>query len=524
MNFVLGGSNDPTIETHFLARKPAGIAFMFDPDRPGNLHRRVFPNLDLPGFLMSILNILILALLAALTGFLRKGRGLALLFISALAVYWLGTRFDNDNFTFWIPTGTIVIAVVSWALTAKPERRVSRSNLPGFAILAGASLLVALNRYFQFEQFFSTLTPRLSYVMIFWLVFLAGLIGIGFLWRGERGQRWLIILAAIGVISVLVLLKSPMLAGMLYGFLKSLRSGAEEVIPFSIQWLGFSYVAFRLLHTFFDRLSGRLPDVSLDEYVVYIIFFPSFSAGPIDRIEHFLKDLRNPHIVDRQEWLEAGQRFFVGLFKKFVLADALALISINAFAPSIHTTGWAWLVLYAYAFRLLFDFSGYTDIAVGMGLMAGIRLPENFNSPYLKPNLTQFWNSWHMSLTHWFRVYFFNPLVRALRSAQKPLPVWVIIAAAQFGTMIFIGLWHGISINFVLWALWHAVGLFIHNRWSEAIRTRVDAWANNPGWKAFLRVTGILVTFHYVALGWVFFALVTPAQSWQFFMKLFAIS
>jgi alginate O-acetyltransferase complex protein AlgI len=473
---------------------------------------------------MSILNIIILAALAALAGLLRKGRGLALLFISALAVYWLGTRFDNNSYTFWIPTGTLVLAAVSWVLTAPPEARTFRRNLPGFAILAGASLLATLNRYFQIEQFFATMTPRIPYVAAFWLALLAGLAVLAFLLRRGKGQRALVILFALGVIALLVLVKSPALTGRLYGLLQSLRGGGVAAVPFSFQWLGFSYVAFRLLHTFFDRLSGRLPAVSLDEYVTYVIFFPALTAGPIDRIERFLKDLRDPRPVRAADWLEAGRRFFTGLFKKFVLADALALVSISAFAPFVHTPGWAWLVLYAYAFRLLFDFSGYTDIAIGMGLLAGIRLPENFASPYLKPNLTQFWNSWHMSLTQWFRAYFFNPLVRGFRSARKPPPAWIIIAIAQFGTMTLIGLWHGISWNFVLWGLWHAAGLFIHNRWSEATRTRAAAWAVTPARKALLNVTGVLVTFHYVALGWVFFALTTPAQSWAFFLKLFGLA
>jgi D-alanyl-lipoteichoic acid acyltransferase DltB (MBOAT superfamily) len=357
-----------------------------------------------------------------------------------------------------------------------------------------------------------------------WLVLLTGLVVLVFLLRRGRGQTALLVLAVIGVIALLVLVKSPPLTGTLYNLVKSLRGEGADAVPFSIQWLGFSYVAFRLLHTFFDRLSGRLPAVSLDEYVTYIIFFPAFTAGPIDRIERFLRDLRDPQPVQAEDWLAAGQRFFTGLFKKFVLADALALVSIGAFAPFIRTAGWAWLVLYAYTFRLLFDFSGYTDIAIGMGRLAGIRLPENFASPYLKTNLTQFWNSWHMSLTQWFRAYFFNPLVRTFRSARKPIPPFAIIAIAQFGTMILIGLWHGISWNYVLWGVWHAAGLFLHNRWSEWTRARATSWAAIPARKVFLNVAGILVTFHYVALGWVFFALTTPAQSWAFFLKLFGLS
>ncbi len=124
-------------------------------------------------------------------------------------------------------------------------------------------------------------------------------------------------------------------------------------------------------------------------------------------------------------------------------------------------------MLYAYAFQLFFDFSGYTDIAIGTARLMGIKLPENFNHPYLKPNLTQFWSNWHMTLTQWFRAYFFNPVTRALRSASKPVSIPVIIFITQLGTMLLIGLWHGVSFNFILFGLWHGIGLFIHNRWSD---------------------------------------------------------
>jgi D-alanyl-lipoteichoic acid acyltransferase DltB (MBOAT superfamily) len=497
---------------------------MSHPDCIGDLYCRDFTNLDLPGLLMSIFRILILTLLASLIGLLRKGRSLALLGVSAVVVHWLTPPYDNLIVMYWLPTLTLVLAVLAWGLTAPPEVRSFRRNLPALAILAGASLLVSLNRYFKIETFFSTMTPPPQFVVVAWLLVLVSLVVQALILRRGRAQRVFLILAVLEIIILLVLVKSSSLTGLLYGLVISLRGVYPGVVPFSIQWLGFSYIAFRLLHTFFDRLSGRLPAVSLDEYVTYIIFFPALSAGPIDRIERFLRDLRDPQPVRADDWLAAGQRFFTGLFKKFVLADALALVSIDAFAPFVQAPGWAWLVLYAYAFRLLFDFSGYTDIAISMGRLVGIHLPENFASPYLKPNLTRFWNSWHMSLTQWFRAYLFNPLVRTLRSARKPLPAFIIIAIAQFATMLLIGLWHGITWNYILWGLWHALGLFIHNRWSEWTRLRVTAWAVTPARKAFINVAGILLTFHYVALGWVFFALTTPAQSWMFLLKLFCLS
>jgi len=122
-----------------------------------------------------------------------------------------------------------------------------------------------------------------------------------------------------------------------------------------------------------------------------VVFFPSFTAGPIDRLERFIRDLNDPVTLDRAGWLDAGTRFFVGLFKKFVVADILAWIALNeTFAAQTYSAGWMWLLLYAYSLRIYFDFSGYTDIAIGLGRLLGVRLPENFNAPYLKPNLTLF--------------------------------------------------------------------------------------------------------------------------------------
>jgi alginate O-acetyltransferase complex protein AlgI len=288
------------------------------------------------------------------------------------------------------------------------------------------------------------------------------------------------------------------------------------------RWLGFSYIVFRLLHTLFDRLSGRLPAVSMGEYVVYVIFFPALAAGPIDRIERFIGDMRAPFVLRAEDTGEAGKRLLIGMFKKFAVADTLALIALNGNnALQVNSTGWAWVMLYAYAFQIYFDFSGYTDIAIGLGRLLGIKLPENFKSPYLKPNLTQFWNSWHMTLTQWFRAYYFNPVTRVLRSAKKPISIPAIIFLTQLSTMILIGMWHGVTWNFLLWGLWHGLGLFTQNRWSE--RTKAGAAGLSPRWQTVLNTGGVFVTFNYVALGWVFFALPAPSSSLQFMQTLFGL-
>jgi D-alanyl-lipoteichoic acid acyltransferase DltB (MBOAT superfamily) len=140
-----------------------------------------------------------------------------------------------------------------------------------------------------------------------------------------------------------------------------------------------------------------------------------------------------------------------------------------------------------------------------------VRLPENFAAPYFKPNLTQFWNSWHMSLSQWFRAYWFNPLTRALRVRgweQAP-----IVLLGQVSTMMFIALWHGVTTNFALWGAWHSVGLFVHNRWADFARGRSSFVSENPALQRAVNVVGTIMTFHFVALGWVWFALSTPAAA-----------
>jgi len=256
--------------------------------------------------------------------------------------------------------------------------------------------------------------------------------------------------------------------------------------------------------------------------VVYMLFFPTLSAGPIDRIERFIKDLRQPLDLSIDDFLDGSRRIIIGMFKKFVIADALALISINqAVVPQTSGDGWLMLMLYAYSFQIFFDFSGYTDIAIGLGRFMGVRLPENFNRPYRQLNLTQFWNNWHMTLTQWLRAYVFFPLTRSLRRSSLKLPAWSVILLTQVVTMALIGLWHGITVGFLIWGLWHGLGLFLQNRWSEWIRPRAAVLNSHPIGSKILSASGVLLTFHYVTLGWAWFALPHAGDAWQVLVRLF---
>ncbi len=470
---------------------------------------------------MTILQIAVLTILAILIGQLPKGRQLAMLAISTFAVFWLQPDQPFVTLIFWLPVATLGITLLSWALTSAPESRSWRQNWPAAAVLIFVVLLVDLNRFFKLTQIFTAGTPIIGEA----LAALAGLAAVTWLLLRWRNANPLLLAAGLlSIILIFIVLKTPNLINSVHGYLVSLRGAdpAAKTIPLS--WLGFSYISFRLMHTIRDRQSGRLPPVTLVEYFNYVIFFPSFTAGPIDRVERFVKELKAPLPLANEDWIDAGTRLFVGLFKKFVIADLLAIVSLNnVLVTQIKSAGWMWVFLYAYAFRIYFDFSGYTDIAIGMGRLMGIRLPENFNAPYLKPNLTQFWNSWHMSLTQWFRAYYFNPVTRAIRSAKMNLPVWIILLFTQVSTMVLIGLWHGVTAGFAMWGLWHGIGLFVQNRWSEFFRTRIPAWAQTRYGQLAANALGVFLTFNFVALGWLFFNLSSPAIAWVAMKKLFGL-
>lgn len=471
---------------------------------------------------MTILQIAILAIAAIIVGQLRRGRQLTMLAVSIFAIFWLQPGQSFITLLFWLPVATVAITVIAWAVTSSPESRGWRQNWPALAVILGVILLVDLNRYLKVESVFTSGTPVLQLT----LSVLLGFAALTFLLlRWQKAIRVWQIVTFLGIIGIFIFLKTPDLSNKVLQFLTRLRGAdiADKTIP--IAWLGFSYIAFRLLHTIRDRQTGRLPSVTLGEYINYAIFFPSFTAGPIDRLGHFVKELREPLPLANDDWLDAGTRLFVGLFKKFVLADFLAVISINNLLVSqTKSTGWLWVFLYAYAFRIYLDFSGYTDVAIGIGRLMGIRLPENFTSPYLKPNLSQFWNSWHITLTQWFRSYFFNPLTRAMRSAKRPFPVWGIILFTQVATMTLIALWHGVAASFVAWGLWHGFGLFIHNRWSDFSRNRMPAWTQSGRGQAIMNGVNVFLTFNFVTLGWLFFELSTPSAAWQALLKLFGLS
>ena len=472
---------------------------------------------------MSLVQILVGASAGLLwcTIFRRRNRLYFLLACSVLAVFWFQPALAVRGLDFWLPVATLVFTALTWALTASPEIRNLRTNLTAGMLVAVTVALIGATRYLPLEPILTAGRPP----PLTWTLIVLAAAVVATLLVGRFGRLAALALAAglVSLIAIFVLLKNPALA--LWADISLRQITGQPPAHASLEdlrWLGFSYIAFRLMHTIRDRQSGRLPPVNLAEYITYVVFFPALTAGPIDRIERFVQDVRGPLPPLDTTLREGGWRLAVGLFKKFALADGLALASLSAAnAAQVQHSGWAWVLLYAYALRIYFDFAGYTDIAIGLGLLLGVRLPENFNAPYLQANLTQFWNRWHMTLTQWFRAYVFNPLTRRLRSLAHPLPAGATVLVAQLATMLLIGMWHGVTWNFALWGAWHGFGLFVHNRWSEYVRRRGLVAPSSRARQAVLRVAGTLLSFNYVTLGWVFFALPTPTHSLRFLMILF---
>ncbi len=435
---------------------------------------------------------------------------------SVLAVFWLQPALPVRFLDFWLPCASLALTALVWALSAPRDALRSRRAARDGLVLALLVLAVALTRYGDALGLAALSTvvtrtrpPDITHVFVA-LGAVAALIGLIARARPLPALAPLAIVCA--GIALLVASKTEALAVLVSQGLRALQGqGTAQATALDWRWLGLSYLVFRLIAAARERAAGRLPAFTLREFVSYALFAPALQAGPIDRPERFLGDLRARYAPDAALLLDAGRRLLTGAFKKIAVADTLALIALSDANALALKPGWAWLPVYAYALRIYFDFSGYTDIVLGIARLLGVQLPENFNAPYLKPNLTQFWSSWHMSLSNWFRAYWFNPLTRALRKRNVEQTPTVLLC--QVSTMVLIALWHGMTVNFLLWGLWHAAGLFVHNRWAAFARARLAFVSERAALQRAVNVAGALLTFHFVTMGWVFFALSSPATA-----------
>jgi D-alanyl-lipoteichoic acid acyltransferase DltB (MBOAT superfamily) len=274
----------------------------------------------------------------------------------------------------------------------------------------------------------------------------------------------------------------------------ALNSGLIVSLKYLPLPLALSFYAFQSM-TYTIDIFRRDAEATTD-YLAYLCsasFFPTTLAGPITRLSNLIPQLRKDRFVDARDGATALYLIGIGLTKKLLIADFLAENLINRVfdTPKLYSGGEALIAVYGYAFQLYCDFSGYTDIAIGSAMLLGIRLPANFNQPYVAANIADFWRRWHITLSNWLRdyLYFSLPGVR-----HRFLPYLNLIVTMAIG-----GLWHGASWTFLVWGLIHGVGL-AGLRGLQVLR-RNSAPSTNPA----IHVLKCVATFHFVCFAWIFF-------------------
>jgi alginate O-acetyltransferase complex protein AlgI len=312
-----------------------------------------------------------------------------------------------------------------------------------------------------------------------------------------RKRQLLLVSSLTGILGALVLFKYAAFAVESTSWLLDQLGFALNVhVPSMIAPLGISFFAFQSIAYAVDVYrKDSAPAVDFLEYFSFISFFPTIVAGPILRARQLLPQLRKRNLLDANVGGQAMFLIAIGLIKKLAIADYLAANLVDRVFdfPERFSSLEVITAVYAYAVQIYADFSGYSDIAIGSALLLGLRVPENFNLPYRAASLPEFWRRWHISFSTWLRDYLFFSLIRS-RSRSRPAMYGALVL-----TMLIGGLWHGPSWTFVLWGLLHGVGLAIM-RAAEGLRLKLPGTGS-----LWLRAIGILCTFNFVCVTWIFF-------------------
>ena len=272
--------------------------------------------------------------------------------------------------------------------------------------------------------------------------------------------------------------------------------------------IGISFFTFQAISYLVDVYRGKThADRNLVDVALYIAFFPQLIAGPIIRYNDIVDQirLRSTQITDREQGLK---RFIIGLSKKVLLANTVAIVPDTIFAadPATLSTSTAWFGVFCYSLQIYFDFSGYSDMAIGLGRMFGFRIPENFDYPYIAHSITDFWRRWHISLTTWFKDYVYIPMGGNRGSLMRT-------AANLIAVFLLSGLWHGASWNFVLWGLLFGVCIAGEKVWS----------ASAPTWRAPLCI-GHTYALAIVLCSWVLFRSPSLAHAAEYYSAMVGLT
>jgi len=279
--------------------------------------------------------------------------------------------------------------------------------------------------------------------------------------------------------------------------------------------LGISFFVFEFIHYISDIYRGDKPIKSFWQFALFPSFFPTQIAGPIKRYQDFIPQLEEEKQFKLKDMDEGFKLIIFGLFKKVIFADNLSVVVASAFAhPELLSGPDLWLAVYAFAFQIYFDFSGYTDIARGSAQLFGFKVPINFSLPYLAGSISEFWHRWHISLSTWLRDYLYIPLGGSKGGK------WLTYRNL-FLTMLLGGLWHGAAMHYLVWGAYQGVLLIAHKEFRKfvapipSIRSALDSQLG--------KLVSIVVTFHFVCIGWVFFRADTFESACQIIWKLLLV-
>jgi D-alanyl-lipoteichoic acid acyltransferase DltB (MBOAT superfamily) len=365
--------------------------------------------------------------------------------------------------------------------------------LPIYALLKKRRLqmmcfVVAFNLFFYYKSSGLCVLLLLATSLIDW--YLSKRIASS---NSHTAKRWLLSVSLLCSLGVLAYFKYANF--FLWNWQQIVESNFEPlhiILP-----IGISFYTFQSVSYIVDVYKGQLqPARSWLDYAFYLTFFPTLLAGPITRAKHFLPQIYQNQEPSRNEVYRGFWLIIIGIVKKAIIADYIAQYNNLIFAidPASGLPGYSgfecMMGIIGYTMQIYCDFSGYSDMAIGIALILGFKLPENFNFPYKARNLTDFWRRWHISLSSWLRDYIYIPLGGNRKGTLRTY-------ANCFATMLIGGLWHGAAWRFVLWGGLHGLGLVVH----KASRNQLGKLPDNYAVKAL----SWLITFAFVSTLWVLF-------------------
>lgn len=260
--------------------------------------------------------------------------------------------------------------------------------------------------------------------------------------------------------------------------------------------VGISFFTFQSLSYTIDVYRKQItPLTNLLDYAFYVSFFPPLVAGPIIRARDFIPQIRKPLLVTKEMFGQGVFYILCGLFKKAIISDYIGVNFVERiFAnPTLYSGLENLMGIYGYALQIYCDFSGYSDMAIGIALLLGFHVNKNFDSPYKSSSITEFWRRWHISLSSWLRDYLYISLGGNRKGKFRQYLNLII-------TMFLGGLWHGASWNFIVWGMFHGVALALHKGWMTITGRRKGEESSG-----IRRIFGVIITFHFVCFCWIFF-------------------